>query len=87
MAGAQGHTHDGARPRRLICERCGAAFACALDGQCWCAHEAFRLPLPKEGATADAPKDCLCPACLRARARRMSEVFQDSGRARPLMEE
>lgn len=44
--------------RRIVCGRCGAAFTCRLDGNCWCAAEAFRLPVPSDG-------DCLCPACLR----------------------
>ncbi|MGB3274289.1 MAG: cysteine-rich CWC family protein [Xanthobacteraceae bacterium] len=48
--------------RRLTCGRCGTAFTCDLSGQCWCAGEAARLPLPKPG------DDCLCPTCLRATA-------------------
>lgn len=39
-------------------------FECRLDGGCWCAEEAFRLPLPSGG------EDCLCAACLRAEAER-----------------
>ncbi len=52
-----------AQTRRLACERCGAAFGCGdggRDGGCWCADEAFRLPMPGPGGG-----DCLCPACLR----------------------
>ncbi|RIK97258.1 MAG: hypothetical protein DCC74_08090 [Proteobacteria bacterium] len=50
------------QPRELTCPRCGARFTCDLSGQCWCAGETARLPLPKPG------EDCLCPACLRAAA-------------------
>lgn len=58
---------QGARRRRLVCERCGEAFDCTLDGPCWCAREPYRMPLPRDGEPG-APADCLCPACLRARA-------------------
>jgi len=51
------------RPRRLACARCGAAFECGLGGDCWCAAEPYRLPLPDAAA-----EDCLCPACLRKAA-------------------
>lgn len=51
-------------PRSLACARCGAVFECRPAGDCWCADEAFRLPLPVAGAD----EDCLCPACLRAKA-------------------
>jgi hypothetical protein len=50
--------------RRLICARCGSAFDCAPGGDCWCAAEPVRLPMPAAGS-AD---DCLCPACLRTLA-------------------
>ena len=51
--------------RRLACARCGAAFECgSAAGNCWCAAEDFRLPLPPAGST----EDCLCPACLRKAA-------------------
>ena len=46
--------------RTLACMRCGTAFGCNLGGDCWCADESFRLPLPAGGA-----EDCLCPDCLR----------------------
>ncbi|MGC1464101.1 MAG: cysteine-rich CWC family protein [Pseudolabrys sp.] len=49
--------------RRLTCAQCGTAFDCGLGGECWCAAEPYRLPLPDTTA-----EDCLCPACLRARA-------------------
>jgi hypothetical protein len=52
-------------PRQLACARCGTAFECALDGDCWCAAEPYKLPMP-----ADAAEDCLCPACLREAASR-----------------
>jgi hypothetical protein len=48
--------------RRITCAGCGSTFACGLGGDCWCADESFRVPLPADGA------DCLCPACLRAAA-------------------
>jgi len=47
---------------RLVCARCGAAFDCAPDGDCWCKAEGRRLP-------AAAEEQCLCPACLRQTAR------------------
>jgi hypothetical protein len=49
--------------RRLACARCGTAFACGFDGDCRCAAEPYRLPMPDAAA-----KDCLCPACLRQAA-------------------
>ena len=52
--------------RRLVCGRCGTAFACRPEGGCWCAEEDFRLPLPVDDT------DCLCPACLRAAAQAAS---------------
>jgi hypothetical protein len=48
--------------RRLSCERCGREFDCGLGGDCWCAAEPYRLPLPAGSA------DCLCPDCLRMAA-------------------
>jgi hypothetical protein len=54
-----------ATPRELACARCGTTFACRPGGGCWCAEEAFRLPVPEAGGD-----DCLCPACLRALAAR-----------------
>jgi len=59
-------------PRRLACARCGAAFDCSLGGDCWCAAEPYRLPLPEAAA-----EDCLCPACLRAAAARASASGND----------
>jgi hypothetical protein len=53
--------------RRLACARCGAAFDCGSGDNegaaCWCMDESYRLPMPEAGAG-----DCLCPACLRAKA-------------------
>ncbi|WKA32148.1 hypothetical protein QUH67_29660 [Bradyrhizobium roseum] len=49
--------------RRLCCARCGTEFSCSLSGPCWCAGEAFRLPMPVDG------DDCLCPQCLRKLAK------------------
>jgi hypothetical protein len=49
--------------RRLACARCGTPFDCNLGGGCWCAAEPYRLPMPDLAA-----EDCLCPACLRAKA-------------------
>jgi len=49
--------------RRLACARCGAAFDCTLNGECWCTAEPYRLPMPDNAA-----EDCLCPACLRKAA-------------------
>ncbi|MGT2503829.1 cysteine-rich CWC family protein [Bradyrhizobium guangxiense] len=49
-------------PRRLACARCGAEFACDLSGNCWCAEETAKLPMPVAG------EDCLCRECLRKAA-------------------
>jgi hypothetical protein len=57
-----------ATPRRLVCARCGTSFDCGLAGDCWCAAEPFKLPLP--AAQAD---NCLCPACLRKAATAAAE--------------
>ena len=46
-------------PRRLACSACGTEFSCSLSGDCWCAEEIARLPLPAVHA------DCLCRGCLR----------------------
>jgi hypothetical protein len=51
------------QPRTLACARCGAAFDCDLNGECWCAAEPYRLPMTKA-----LLEDCLCPACLRKAA-------------------
>lgn len=56
--------------RRLECGRCGTAFDCGGE-DCWCAAEAYRLPMPAPGAV-----DCLCPACLH-------KVARATGRNRP----
>jgi len=54
--------------RRLTCARCGAAFECGLGGECWCAAEPYRVPMPASEAA-----DCLCPACLRKAAATAAE--------------
>ncbi|WP_454624749.1 hypothetical protein [Bradyrhizobium cenepequi] len=46
--------------RRLSCSRCGTEFTCSPSGQCWCAAEPYRLPMPPHDGG-----DCLCPDCLR----------------------
>ncbi|WP_456744514.1 cysteine-rich CWC family protein [Bradyrhizobium sp. USDA 4354] len=48
--------------RRLTCSRCGSEFGCDPSGNCWCAEETARLPMPIEG------EDCLCRECLRKAA-------------------
>ncbi|WP_037364444.1 cysteine-rich CWC family protein [Nakamurella lactea] len=45
--------------RTLRCARCGATFFCRPAGNCWCATESLRLPVPADG------QDCLCRACLQ----------------------
>jgi hypothetical protein len=54
--------------RRLACTGCGTEFSCSLSRQCWCADEAFRMPMPSDG------NDCLCPDCLRKAADRAAGV-------------
>jgi hypothetical protein len=57
-----------ASQRQLNCARCGAAFTCEVGtGHCWCANEAYRVPMP-----TDPDQDCLCPACLRAHAEQVA---------------
>jgi hypothetical protein len=63
-----------AKARRLACGRCGQMFDCTLGGDCWCAAEPVRLPLP------DAGGDCLCPACLRALAAEAARLPPDGAR-------
>jgi hypothetical protein len=41
-------------------------FACNPGGDCWCATETARLPMPVEG------EDCLCRDCLRKAAETQS---------------
>jgi len=53
--------------RQLMCESCGAAFACDPGGSCWCFEVTERLPLPKTGQSQF--KDCLCAQCLATLAR------------------
>lgn len=60
---ANAQTGTVAASRAVTCARCGANFECGLSGQCWCAAEPYRLPMP-----AAALEDCLCPACLRKAA-------------------
>jgi hypothetical protein len=48
--------------RRLSCSGCGTEFICELSGNCWCAEETTKLPMPTEG------RDCLCRECLRKMA-------------------
>jgi len=46
----------------LACSRCGTEFECNPGGECWCADETARLPMPF------AAEDCLCRDCLRKAA-------------------
>jgi hypothetical protein len=48
--------------RRIACSRCGTEITCNPGGDCWCATETARLPMPVEG------EDCLCRDCLRKAA-------------------
>jgi hypothetical protein len=48
--------------RRLVCSGCGTEFDCDLSGDCWCAEEMARLPMPAKG------DDCMCRDCLRKAA-------------------
>ncbi|TKW75870.1 MAG: hypothetical protein DI543_22040 [Bradyrhizobium icense] len=57
-------------PRRLACSACGNEFSCNLAGGCWCADEAFRLPMPTDAS------DCLCPECLRKLAAKQTSPLR-----------
>jgi hypothetical protein len=57
--------------RQLSCARCGSGFACSLSGECWCAAEPFRLPMP-----AHDGGDCLCPDCMRELARQQTDAAE-----------
>jgi hypothetical protein len=48
--------------RRLTCSACDTEFGCDLSGNCWCAEEPAKLPMPATGG------DCLCRDCLREAA-------------------
>ncbi len=52
--------------RHVVCARCGTAFDCQSGGDCWCAAEPVRLPVPIAGSK----EDCVCRDCLRAAASR-----------------
>ena len=45
----------------VSCARCGTVFDCMPGGNCWCAAEPVRLPMPASGSLAG----CLCRSCLR----------------------
>jgi hypothetical protein len=64
-------------PRRIACARCGASFDCGLSANCWCAAEAYRLPMTKA-----AIEDCLCPACLRKAAAALAESRREAEQGR-----
>jgi hypothetical protein len=53
-------------PERIVCDRCGSQFDCspAIDSECWCVGEAFRLPMPLPPEVGNI-RNCLCPSCLR----------------------
>ncbi|MFH0303285.1 hypothetical protein AAFX91_40385 [Bradyrhizobium sp. 31Argb] len=55
--------------RQLSCRRCGIGFTCDLSGECWCAAEPYRMPMP-----AHDGGDCLCPDCLRALASQQTDT-------------
>jgi len=48
----------------LTCIACGAQISCEPEGDCWCKHEAVRLPMPGP----EEPAGCYCRTCLRAKA-------------------
>ncbi|QUS41198.1 hypothetical protein RPMA_21890 [Tardiphaga alba] len=60
--GTQTEDSAAALSRRLTCSACGAEFGCDLSGNCWCAEEPAKLPMPTTGG------DCLCRDCLREAA-------------------
>jgi hypothetical protein len=55
---------------RIACQRCGCEldFSPSTETQCWCAKEAFRVPMPLPREAGDV-RGCLCPSCLRLAAR------------------
>jgi hypothetical protein len=54
--------------RRPACSGCGTEFSCELSGDCWCAEETAKLPMPTQGS------DCLCRDCLRRMASAATRV-------------
>ena len=65
----------GAAPPRLfrVAER---NFRCDLSGNCWCAEETAKLPMPAAG------DDCLCRECLRKAASGGATVIANVTRTR-----
>ncbi|MBI4368344.1 MAG: cysteine-rich CWC family protein, partial [Candidatus Omnitrophica bacterium] len=49
--------------KTIHCERCGKAFVCDPEGDCWCK----KTPLSKEALERLRQNfnRCLCPDCLR----------------------
>ncbi|HUL90319.1 MAG TPA: cysteine-rich CWC family protein [Pseudolabrys sp.] len=70
-------TATASTPRRLSCARCGVAFECGLNADCWCATEPYKLPMTKAGI-----EDCLCPTCLRKAAASLAENVRAAGQNR-----
>ncbi|MGC9330874.1 MAG: cysteine-rich CWC family protein [Bacteroidales bacterium] len=45
------------------CPRCGNAFICTGDKQCWCNN--YHIPASLQRSLSVLWKDCLCENCLR----------------------
>lgn len=65
---------DSPPPRSVTCARCGTAFSCSLNGDCWCAAEPYRLPM-----TEATIEDCLCRECMRKAAAALAESLRAAG--------
>jgi len=48
--------------RVIKCAKCGAAFTCKPQGNCWCNH--YQLSTAQLQELKDNYADCLCEGCL-----------------------
>jgi hypothetical protein len=58
---------DGVEPDSLRTLRLRIRLFTFESGECWCAKETFRFPMPLPPEAGDI-RGCLCPSCLRLAA-------------------